>query len=197
MWPSKVRTILSVSNVALWIGLLVDFEGAATRVGSMLPVIDALMPILALGFTVGGVTWLLFEAVTWHPSYRRGQRLKQHTALLEEINSTSATDIRPDDSALWHALNRCLEAKVILEEQFKIPCPHLKLPETTDNEDENKALRRWVNSWSIFTAVLLPRVRAGDLTNARHAIDDIDKRLQPMARWGKSGKTIVERRASQ
>ena len=183
MWKSKVRAILSVSHVGAWTGLLVDFEDAATRVGSMFPLIDALLPIVALSGTAGGVAWLLFEAWTWHPSYRRGQRLKQYAALLEYIRSTLAADILSDPSKVLRAHNRILEAKMTLEEQFEIPCPGLETPVTMT---ETEVLSIWIDGWSTFAAVLLPRVRSGNWKNARRAIHDINVPIVPMAQWGKS-----------
>lgn len=182
MWKAKITAVFSVANVGLWCGLLTDFGDAATRVGSMFPVIEALLPVVALAGASGAVMWLLIEAWMWRPSYRLGQRLKSHTLLIENIRSISTADLS-EHSKARHATNLILEAKVAMEEQFEIPCPGLEVPGT---KTEREVLSIWLNSWSTFAAVLLPRVRVGDLKNARRALNDPHVPLTPLAPWGKS-----------
>jgi len=154
----------------------------------MLPVINVFLPILALSGTAGGIVWLVWEAWTWRPAYHQKQRLKKLTPLLENIRSISLQDIS-NHSGLLQVFNDILEAKVTLEEQFEIPCPGLEDPETTL---DSEIVSKWINSWSTFSAVLLPRARIGDLKNARRALNDPNMPLSPLA-WGKKQKREREK----
>ena len=60
-------------------GLLVDFEGAAEKVKAMWPLVEALLPIFALGGTIAASIWLAGTIWEWWPSRQR--KLKDVTAL--------------------------------------------------------------------------------------------------------------------
>lgn len=49
---------LPVAVVATFFGLLVDFAGAMSVLKAMWPVIEALLPVIALGGAAGGSVWL-------------------------------------------------------------------------------------------------------------------------------------------
>ena len=62
------------ATVATFSGLLVDFRGAASKVGAMWPLIDALLPIIALAGATGGSIWLTGTVWEWWPPRKARQR---------------------------------------------------------------------------------------------------------------------------
>lgn len=183
MWKRKIQAALSISNLGAWTGLLVDFENAATRIGAMLPVLDALLPIVALAGTAGGIVWVTFEVWEWTSPRLPGQRLKAHAPLIEQLRTVSGEALS-DATKLHHTFGLILEAKQILEDEFSIPCPGM--PETESHEEE-VALSNWLSDWGAFASILLPRVRQGNLKTARMTIDNLDMKLAPMASWVTEG----------
>ena len=181
MWKRKGPVALSVSNLGLWTGLLVDFENVATRIGAMLPVLDALLPLAALAGILGGTVWVIFEAQELVASRLPGRRLKAHVDLIDEVRQISAQALS-NPSDLQRAFNLIFEAKQILEVEFSIPCPGM--PPTSNNVSaEGVALSNFLTDWSAFGSVLLPSVRKGNLKIARRATKNMDIDLRTMASW--------------
>lgn len=156
---------LSISNLGLWAGLLVDFEGAATRLGTMLPILDALLPVLALAGACGGLVWAAFAMADWIPSLLPSGRLRAYVPLIEELR-TASEEALLDGNKITRVNNLIVEAKQILENQFSITCPGV-LSHRSFNEID--AVSNWLSEWGTFTSILLPRMRRGDLKKARES----------------------------
>lgn len=62
------------ATVGAFAGLLVDFQGAASKVGAMWPFVDALLPIIALAGATGGSIWL--AGTIWDWSRRKTYRFQ-------------------------------------------------------------------------------------------------------------------------
>ena len=116
---------------------------------------------------------------SWINARRPAVRLKDHVALIEELRTVSEQALS-DPTRAQHAFNLILEAKQILEEQFSIACPGMVEP---DPSDEMQIVSNWLNDWGAFAAVLLPRMRRGDLTMARKSLSGLEVKLRPMASW--------------
>ena len=78
------------ATVATFSGLLVDFRGAASKVGAMWPLIDALLPIIALAGATGGSIWLTGTVWEWWPPRKARQReTAEFSAMAPKLYSLS------------------------------------------------------------------------------------------------------------
>ena len=146
----------------------------------MLPVLDALLPIVALAGTAGGIVWVIFEVWEWTSSRLPGHRLKAHAPLIEQLRTVSGEALS-DVTRLHHTFGLILEAKQVLEDEFSIACPGML--EAESHEEEAVALSNWLSDWGAFASILLPRVRQGNLKTARMTINNLNMKLRPMASW--------------
>ena len=84
------------ATVATFSGLLVDFRGAASKVGAMWPLIDALLPIFALSGATGGSIWLAGTIWEWWPPRKARQKeIAEFSALTRELYRLSGLTSNP------------------------------------------------------------------------------------------------------
>ena len=144
-WRALLSKPLPVlSGLAACCGLLVDFQGAATKLGNLLPIIDALLPLIALVGSICFGVWLISTICLWGweklPATRFSLLEQRMVSALTYIASyQSRYDTDPVGRNVYRANHQPLkvvlyELKLLKRElhTFSVPCPEVKL-ETLDN----------------------------------------------------------------
>ena len=163
-------------------GILVDFQEAKTTLGELWPFLEAILPIVALAGAVGATAWFLivcWPLVVWLWARSARQRLRRQEPLLCSVRE-ALRNAMADLGAAPDAFSRIVEARIVLEEEFAIPCPGM-----LERDDDSDTIEEMFATWEAFVSVLLPRIRRGDVKTAKTALGDLDVPLKPLAAWGR------------
>ena len=146
------KPLPSLSGLAVFLSLLLDFQEAATKVSEITPLIEAFLPLVA----VGGVTYFGLQSVAhiWslRPSAKFGQLYPQISGLRNAVGALHEADSVP--SGTTQLLGALHEMAYALS-RFGIRCPKVKL-------DHNYAF-----AWFSFLTVLAPLAQHSHLRKAR------------------------------
>ncbi len=155
-WKSVFRNPLcALSVLAMFAGLLVDFQGAASKMARAIPLIEALLPLIALG----GVTFFGLWSIWAVPSFFWARRpaAKFGTNYYFIVKCRNAVEgriigILDNNSHLYAGMTELSNTL----SRFRIQCPNI-------NPDDKYYAVVWFN----FLAQLAPLARHDDLYNAR------------------------------
>ena len=154
----------SVSALATFTGLLVDFRGAASQLASIWPILEALLPIISLVGTALAVLWLVQIAWAWWRPRRKSERLKALEylilQLLHDLPRDSHYATLDAKLNLWTDTGIDFEKlAIILKEDFDIETPRSKQ----------------IGDVLVYLRNLLPFVRRGELRQARNLARRLSK----------------------
>ena len=147
-----------VAGLAVCSGLLVDFQGAASKVSDAIPIIAAFLPLIA----IGGVTFFGFWSITsvsaflWSlpPAAKFGGYypviVSVRLSCVEHMNDRLRSTTPPQIYARAHEITESLY-------RFGILCPNVS-PNDKD----------YVVTWFNFLTKLAPLARHEDLYNAQN-----------------------------
>ena len=167
-WP---KFSLLMGALVAFVGLVADFRDAATEIGSHLPWLKGLLPIIGLG----GATCVLVmiavhvaKPVTTTIRAARAKspdaRLRRMASFLELLRKSLSQYVSSYtyhfDSEKRHDLIAQLVAITHeLEEELGIPCPKGIRSEETESDS--------INQWIAFLVNLVPLARHGKIQEAR------------------------------
>ena len=158
-WLSKPSAVLSA--LAVFTGLLVNFQGAMAQVANAIPAISAFIPLIALGGTTFFSLWALSIAAVWiwnrMPSHKFGACSSEVNECLQLVHG--AIRYWPYNNPGGDPWPRLIELSKRLE-KLNIPFPAF---DTAGDEEK-------LEEWFQFLKDLGPLANRCELSRARNLI---------------------------
>lgn len=167
---------------AFFTALLTDFKASASNVSALVwPVVQALLPAIALAGLAGSVVWFVWgvsSVLRLVYSWTSGQRLKAQEELFNNLDRSLKRRLRGDIRESGWLLPELVEAVMTLD-GFGIDTPEWRPVVSTDNADDAEDTEDLVAIWTMFVPALLPSIRRGSVRQARQATALMDASTEP------------------
>ncbi len=165
-WKVSLGSLFAaMSGLGAFVGLLNDFQGAASMLGKVFEIIQALLPIIALG----GITWCSLWAL-----YFLGQMINKFLPrtkfkmLNDEIKHCKDLAWQHIDS--WSYPNNKNAVSALATLELKLERLSIPFPNVDTSQDE------YIHQWAIFLIVISEASESSDLRSARQAIEKLSDR---------------------